>query len=78
MSISYISSITRFLRTYHKICTVLAIHNISYCNLVINELLLMVLSTIGKETNNIDDQPSDIWQAQVFLNKQEIMEKILR
>jgi hypothetical protein len=24
---------------------------------------------IGKEANNIDDQPLEIWQAQVFLNK---------
>ncbi len=32
---------------------------------------------IGKEANNIDDQPLDIWQAQVFVNKQDIMDKIL-
>jgi hypothetical protein len=33
---------------------------------------------IGKEANNIDDQPLDIYQAQVFINKQEIMDKILQ
>lgn len=33
---------------------------------------------IGKEANNIDDQPLDIWQAQVFLNKRDIMDKILQ
>lgn len=29
---------------------------------------------VGKEANNIDDQPLDVWQAQVFVNKQEIMD----
>ncbi|MCM1987930.1 hypothetical protein [Methanococcoides seepicolus] len=33
---------------------------------------------IGKEANNIDDQPLDIYQAQVFINKQEIMDKIMQ
>ena len=33
---------------------------------------------IGKEANNIDDQALDIGQAQVFVNKQEIMDKILQ
>lgn len=33
---------------------------------------------IGKEVNNIDDQPLEIWQAQVFVNKQDIMDKILQ
>jgi hypothetical protein len=32
---------------------------------------------IGKEANNIDDQPLEIYPAQVFVNKQEIMEKIM-
>ena len=33
---------------------------------------------IGKEANNIDDQALDIGQAQVFVNKQEIMDKIMQ
>ncbi|WP_342305550.1 hypothetical protein [Methanolobus sp. ZRKC5] len=33
---------------------------------------------IGKEANNIDDQALDIGQAQVFLNKQDIMDKIMQ
>lgn len=33
---------------------------------------------IGKEANNIDDQALDIGQAQVFINKQEIMDKIMQ
>ncbi len=33
---------------------------------------------IGKEVNNIDDQPLDVGQAQVFINKQEIMDKIMQ
>jgi hypothetical protein len=32
---------------------------------------------IGKEANNIDDQTLEIYSAQLFLNKQEIMDKIL-
>ncbi|WP_135609414.1 DNA polymerase [Methanococcoides sp. AM1] len=33
---------------------------------------------IGKEANNIDDQALDIGQAQVFINKQDIMDKIMQ
>lgn len=33
---------------------------------------------VGKEANNIDDQALDIGQAQVFVKKQEIMDKILQ
>jgi len=32
---------------------------------------------IGKEANNIDDQPLEIYPAQIFVNKQEIMDKIM-
>ncbi|WP_407356406.1 hypothetical protein [Methanolobus sp. WCC5] len=32
---------------------------------------------IGKEANNIDDQPLEIYPAQIFLNKKEIMDKIM-
>ncbi|MEL7665464.1 MAG: hypothetical protein AAGU10_15225 [Methanosarcina mazei] len=32
---------------------------------------------IGKEANNIEDQPLDIIEAQVFVNEEEIKRKIL-
>lgn len=32
---------------------------------------------IGKEANNIDDQPLEIYPAQIFVNKQEILDKIM-
>ena len=33
---------------------------------------------VGKEANNLDDQALDIGQAQVFINKKEIMDKIMQ
>jgi hypothetical protein len=35
------------------------------------------LSYIGKEANNIEDQPLDVTGAQVFVNEEEIKQKIL-
>jgi len=32
---------------------------------------------IGKEANNIEDQPLDVTGAQVFINQEEIKQKIL-
>lgn len=32
---------------------------------------------IGKEANNIEDQPLDVTEAQVFINQEKIMQKIL-
>ncbi len=35
------------------------------------------LAYIGKEANNIEDRPLDVTEAQVFINQEKIMQKIL-
>ncbi|WP_048178282.1 opioid growth factor receptor-related protein [Methanosarcina sp. MTP4] len=33
---------------------------------------------IGKEANNIENQPLDVRQVQVFVNEEEVMRKVLK